>query len=289
MEATSSPTVKRRRLGSELRRLRLASGLKSTEVAERLMVSQPKIAHMENGNRAISPRDVRDLCALYGVSDQRVIDSMTEEARESGRQGWWHPYGDLCDSLYIGLETDAACLHTHAATVLSPLLQTAAYAQAVLAQSMPQLTPEQAATRLDVLLRRQRRIHDLNRTLRLWAVIDEGVLHRVVGSRNVIREQLEHLNALGTLPHITLQVLPYTAGAHPGLSGQFSILDFPDGPQEGVVYLQRCANDLYLDKPSEVQHYRTMYDRLQAKALDPDSSRDFITATTHTHAADIRA
>ncbi|MFF3349765.1 helix-turn-helix domain-containing protein, partial [Streptomyces sp. NPDC002779] len=95
MAANSNPTVRRRRLGAELRRLRLASGLKSTEVAERLMVSQPKISHMENGNRAISPRDVRDLCAIYDVTDQQVIDSLMEMAKESGQQGWWHAYGDI--------------------------------------------------------------------------------------------------------------------------------------------------------------------------------------------------
>jgi hypothetical protein len=275
--AKSNPTVRRRRLGAELRRLRVASGLKSTEVAERLMVSQPKISHLENGNRAISPRDVRDLCAIYAVTDQELIDSLTEMARKSGQPGWWRPYGGLCDSVYIGLETDAASLHTHAPMVVPDLLQTPAYAQAVIEETIPQPTAEQAATRLKVRLRRQHRIYEPACPLRLWVLLDESALHRVVGSPDVMREQLEHLNALSTEPHITVQVLPYAVGAHPGLSGQFSILRFADSPEAGVVHLERFTSGLCLEKPSDVQRYSAMYDHLQAQALTADSSRDFIT------------
>ncbi|MGW0917026.1 helix-turn-helix domain-containing protein [Streptomyces sp. NPDC002784] len=283
MAANSNPTVRRRRLGAELRRLRLASGLKSTEVAERLMVSQPKISHMENGNRAISPRDVRDLCAIYEVTDQQVIDSLMEMAKESGQQGWWHAYGDIPQSVYIALETDATSLHLHAPSMIPALLQTPAYAHAVIGETIPLLTVEEADTRLKVWMRRQHRIYDLARPLRLWVVLDESALHRVVGSPDVMREQLEHLNALGAEPHITVQVLPYTAGAHPGLSGQFSILRFADSSAGPVVHLERFTSDLYLEKPSDVQHYRVLHDHLQAQALSPDSSRDFITDATKTY------
>ncbi|MFF1543743.1 helix-turn-helix domain-containing protein [Streptomyces sp. NPDC058291] len=283
MAAKNNPTVRRRRLGAELRRLRVARGLKSTEVAERLMVSQPKISHLENGNRAVSPRDVRDLCAIYEVTDQQLIDSLMEMARESGQRGWWHPYGGLSDSVYIGLETDAASLHAYAPMVVPGLLQTPAYAQAVIGETIPPPTVEQAAAHLKVRLRRQHRIYDPARPLRLWVVLDESALHRVVGGPDVMREQLEHLNALGAEPHITVQVLPYGVGAHPGLSGQFSLLRFADGPEAGVVYLERFTSDLYLEKPSDVQHYSVMYEHLQAQALTPDSSRDFIVGTARTY------
>ncbi|MFJ9148580.1 helix-turn-helix domain-containing protein [Streptomyces sp. NPDC102270] len=279
MAATTNPTLRRRRLGAELRRLRLASGLKSTEVAERLMVSQPKISHLENGNRAISPRDVRDLCTIYGVTDQQVIDSLIQMAKESGQQGWWQAYGDIPQSVYIALETDAAVLHTYEPMTIPAVLQTPAYAHAVIRETIPQPTAEQAARRLKVRLRRQHRIYDLTRPLRLWVVLDESALRRVVGSPDVMREQLEHLKALGTEPHITVQVLPHTVGAHPGLSGQFSILTFVENPG-GVVYLERFTSDLYLEKPSDVQHYGVMYEHLQALALSPDSSRGFITDVT---------
>lgn len=283
MTANINPTVVRRRLGAELRRLRLDSGLKGIKVAERLMVSQPKISHLENGNRAISPRDVRDLCAIYGVTDQQVIDALMQMARESGQQGWWHAYGDIPQSVYIALETDAASLHTYASMAIPALLQTPAYAHAVIGETIPQLTTEQAATRLKVRLRRQHKIYNPDRPLHLWVVLDEAALHRVVDSPDIMREQLEHLNALGAEPHITVQVHPYTAGAHQALSGQFSILQSADSPGARVVYLERFTSDLYLEKPSEVQHYSAMYDHLQAQALDPDSSRDLITDATKTY------
>ncbi|MFF1303492.1 helix-turn-helix domain-containing protein [Streptomyces sp. NPDC058307] len=282
MAATTNPTVRRRRLGAELRRLRLASGLKSTEVAERLMVSQPKISHLENGNRAVSPRDVRDLCTIYGVTDQQVIDSLLQMAKESGQQGWWQAYGDIPQSVYIALETDAAVLHTYEPMMIPALLQTPAYAYAVIRETIPLPTAEQAGMRLKVRLRRQHRIYDPACPLRLWVVLDESALRRVVGGPDVMREQLEHLNALGREPHITVQVLPHTVGAHAGLSGQFSVLRFAGNP-DGVVYLERFTSDLYLEKPSDVQHYGVMYDHLQALALSPDSSRSFITDVTKTY------
>ena len=280
MAAKSNPTVRRRRLGAELRRLRAASGLKSTEVAERLMVSQPKISHMENGIRAIRPRDVRDLCEIYGVADQQVVDSLMEMAREAGRRDWWYPYGDLPNSVYLGLETDAHAIHVYAPTMVPDLLQTPAYAHAVTEESFPRLTTEQVDTRLKVLLRRQHRIYEPACPLRLRVVLDESVLHRVVDCPDVMREQLEHLNALGAEPHITVQVLPYTAGVVPGLSGPFSILEFADGPPVGVVHLQRFTSDLHLDKPADVRECEAMYDHLRARALDALESRGLIADAT---------
>ncbi|WP_326841106.1 helix-turn-helix domain-containing protein [Streptomyces sp. NBC_01558] len=282
MAAMSNPTVRRRQLGAELRRLRLASGLKSREVAERLMVSQPKISHLENGNRTVSPRDVRDLCALYGVRDQQVIDTLLAMARESGQHGWWHAYGDIPQSVYIALETDAASLHTYAPLLVPDLLQTPAYAHTVIADTIPELTAEQAATRLKVRLRRQHRIYEPARPLRLSVVLDESVLHRVVGSPEIMREQLEHLTALGAESHITVQVLPLTAGAPAGLAGQFSILQSAASPA-GTVYVESFGSDLYLEKPAEVEVHAAIFAHLQARSLDPSGTRDAVTDVTKTY------
>jgi transcriptional regulator with XRE-family HTH domain len=274
--ANINPTVRKRRLGAELRRLRKASGLTSTQVAEQLLVSQPKISRLENGQRAISPRDVRDLCAIYGVTDRQFVDSLMRMAKESGQQGWWNAYGDIPYSVYIGLETDAASIHTYEPQVVPGLLQTPAYAREVIADSIPLPTAEQVATRFRVRMRRQHRIYDPARPLRLWAVLDESALRRVVGSPEIMREQLEHLNALSAEPHITVQVLPYSVGAHPALSGQFSILRFADSPEAGVVYLEGATSDLYLEKRSDLRHYDATYAHLQAQSLDPDSTRRFV-------------
>ncbi|MFD9518899.1 DUF5753 domain-containing protein [Streptomyces sp. NPDC059979] len=156
------------------------------------------------------------------------------------------------------------------------LLQTPAYARAVIAGTIPHATAEQAATRLQVRLRRQDRLRAPGNPLRLWVVLDESALRRVVGSREVMREQLDHLTDLGAQPHITLQVLPHDAGAHPGVSGQFSLLEFADVTDASVVYLERFTSDLYLEKRSDVRRYSDMYAHMQARALSPDMTRNFI-------------
>ncbi|MFE1553164.1 helix-turn-helix domain-containing protein [Streptomyces sp. NPDC058718] len=278
MAANNNPTVRGRRLGAELRRLRKDSGLTGTQVAERLLVSQAKVSHMETGRRAVSPRDVRDLCKLYGVTEHHVVDSLTAMARESSRRGWWHAYGDIPHSAYVNLETHADSLHAYDAMMIPALLQTPAYAAAVIEETVPCITVHQAAAQLKVHLRRQHRIYDPARHLRLRLVLDESALWRVVGSREIMREQLEHLHALSTEPHILVQVLPHTAGAHPGMTGPFSILQFPDSRKE-VVYLERFTSGHCLEKPSDVQQYNATHAHLRTLALPPERSRHLITDT----------
>ncbi|MFJ3908157.1 helix-turn-helix domain-containing protein [Streptomyces vinaceus] len=281
MAVNGNPTVRRRRLGAELRRLRLACGLTSKQVAEKLLISQPKISFLENGHRVIKPRDVRDLCALYGVTDPQVVDSLMRMAGEAERQGWWVACGEVPYAVYIALETEASSIRSYEPLVIPGLLQTPGYAAAVIAETIPQATPEQIAVRREVRLRRQSRAHHPARAFRLRVVLDESALRRVVGGPEVMREQLEYLNRLAAQPHITVQVLPHAAGAHPGISGQFSILHFEsDAPGAGTVYLERFTSDLYLEKRSDVERYGVMYDHLQAQALNPAGTRRFITRAT---------
>ncbi|MEU6896178.1 helix-turn-helix transcriptional regulator [Streptomyces sp. NPDC046557] len=277
MAVNGNPTVRRRRLGAELRRLRLASGLTSRQVAERLLISQPKISLVENGHRVIKPRDVRDLCGLYGVTDPQVVTALMRMAREADRQGWWVACGEVPYAVYIALETAASSIRSYEPLVIPGLLQTPAYAAAVIAETIPLATAEQIAVRREVRLRRQSRAHHPARSFRLRVVLDESALRGVVGSPEIMREQLEYLNHLAAQPHITVQVLPHDVGAHPGISGQFSILHFDaDAAGAGTMYLERFTSDLYLEKRSDVEHYSVMYDRLQAHALNPDSTRRFI-------------
>ncbi|MFI8277283.1 DUF5753 domain-containing protein [Streptomyces sp. NPDC085929] len=180
------------------------------------------------------------------------------------------------------METQAASIHSYDPLVIPGLLQTPAYAAAVIEETHPHITAEQAATRLEVRLRRQHRAHHPARPFRLWVVLDESALHRAVGTADVMCEQLEHLNRLGAQPHITVQVLPHTAGAHPGASGQFCILTFPDS-DAGVVYLERFTSNLYLEKPADRLPYHLMYDHLQAQALSLEQSRRFIRDTMRLH------
>ncbi|MER7202506.1 MULTISPECIES: helix-turn-helix domain-containing protein [unclassified Streptomyces] len=276
MASNVNPTVRRRRLGQELRRLRELKGMTAEEVAERLLVSQSKISRLENGRRSISQRDVRDLCGVYEVEDHRIVDSLMQMAKDSRQQGWWHSFGDIPYSVYIGLETDAASLRVYDPQVVPGLLQTRAYAETLITGALPETTPTDIDKRVQVRVRRQERIVAPDNPLRLWTVLDESALRRVVGSRTVMREQLEHLVEQSQLPHVTVQVIPFDMGAHPGLNGQYAILEFPDAADSSVVYIEGVTSDLYLEKANDVQKYSVMYEHLRAQALNVEQSRQFI-------------
>ncbi|MFF1354079.1 helix-turn-helix domain-containing protein [Streptomyces sp. NPDC058297] len=276
MASNVNPTVRRRRLGQELRRLRELKGMTAEEVAERLLVSQSKISRLENGRRSISQRDVRDLCGVYEVEDHRIVDSLMQMAKDSRQQGWWHSFGDIPYSVYIGLETDAASLRVYDPQVVPGLLQTRAYAETLITGALPETTPTDIDKRVQVRVRRQERIAAPDNPLRLWTVLDESALRRVVGSRTVMREQLEHLVEQSQLPHVTVQVIPFDMGAHPGLNGQYAILEFPDAADSSVVYIEGVTSDLYLEKANDVQKYSVMYEHLRAQALNVEQSRQFI-------------
>ncbi|MEW2119251.1 helix-turn-helix transcriptional regulator [Streptomyces sp. NPDC005474] len=276
MASNVNPTVRRRRLGQELRRLREQKGMTAEEVAERLLVSQSKISRLENGRRSISQRDVRDLCGVYEVEDQRMVDSLMEMAKDSRQQGWWHAFGDVPYSVYIGLETDAASLRVYDPQVIPGLLQTRPYAEALITGALPETPSSDIENRVQVRLRRQERITALENPLRLWTVLDEAALRRVVGNKLLMREQLESLVEQSQLPHVTVQVIPFEMGAHPGLNGQYAILEFPDAADSSVVYIEGVTSDLYLEKAQDVQKYSVMYEHLRAQALNVDQSRQFI-------------
>ncbi|WP_406114833.1 helix-turn-helix domain-containing protein [Streptomyces sp. NBC_01014] len=276
MASNVNPTVRRRRLGQELRKLREQKNMTAEQVAERLLVSQSKISRLENGRRSISQRDVRDLCGVYEVEDLRIVDSLMQMAKDSRQQGWWHAFGDIPYSVYIGLETDAASIRVYESQVLPGLLQTSRYAEALITGAMPETSTTDIEKRVQVRLRRQDRLRAADSPLRLWAVLDEATLRRLVGDRQAMIEQLESLIEWSQLPHVTLQVLPFAVGAHPGVTGQYAILEFPEAGDSSVVYIEGVTSDLYLEKSPDVQRYSVMYEHLRAQALNADQTREFI-------------
>ena len=284
MASHVNPTVRRRRLGQELRRLRELKGMTAEEVAERLLVSQSKISRLENGRRSISQRDVRDLCGVYEVDDHRVVDSLMQMAKDSRQQGWWHTFGDIPYSVYIGLETDAASLRVYDPQVVPGLLQTRYYAEALITGALPETPQADIEKRVQVRMRRQERIHSAENPLRLWTVMDEAVLRRRVGTPGIMRDQLEHLVEQSQLPHVTVQVIPFEMGAHPGLNGQYAILEFPDAADSSVVYIEGVTSDLYLEKSGDVQAYSVLYEHLRAQALNAEQSREFISNIAKSYA-----
>ncbi|RSS90694.1 XRE family transcriptional regulator [Streptomyces sp. WAC05292] len=282
MASNVNPTVRRRRLGMELRKLREDKGMTAEQVAERLLVSQSKISRLENGRRSISQRDVRDLCDVYEVEDRRLVESLMQMAKDSRQQGWWHAFGDIPYSVYIGLETDAASLRTYEPQMVPGLLQTPEYAHALIRGAVPETSPADVEKRVQVRMHRQKRLSETDNNnpevgpLRLWAVIDEAALRRRVGDAQLMARQLEFLMEQSEQPHITVQVMPFGMGAHPGMTGQYAILEFPDATDSTVVYIEGVTSDLYLEKANDVQMYSVMYEHLRAQALNVEQTREFI-------------
>ncbi len=276
MSASINPTVRRRRLGAELRRLRETLGMTAEEVAGRLMVSQSKISRLENGRRSISQRDVRDLCDVYNVDDERIRAGLMEMAKESRQRGWWHEFNDIPYSVYIGLEAEASSIRAYESSFVPGLLQTEGYAEAVVLGTQPDTDSTAVRRRVEVRLKRQSRIYGENRLGSLWAVIDEAVLRREVGSREVMAGQLTQLLDLSARSNINLQVIPFSHGAHPGMTGTFSLMEFPESADSTVVYFEGVTSDLYLEKDADVRRYTGLYDHLRAAALGVVESRSLI-------------
>ncbi|MEV6987237.1 helix-turn-helix transcriptional regulator [Sphaerisporangium sp. NPDC051017] len=279
MRRAGSPTVRRRRLASELRRLRERAQLTLEEVGERLGWSATKLSRIETSRVGVTPKDVGLLLDLYGVGGSRK-DSLLKLARDARKKGWWQAYSDLSSeyAAYIGLEAEAASMCSFAPLVLPGLLQTEDYARAVVRAGFVLASPGEVERRVEVRMARQAVLSQPT-PLSLWTVVDESVIRRPVGGPEAVRAQLKQLIEVGSLPHVTIQVLPFTAGAHSGTSGAFEILEFPDRADPDVVFLENLTDSLYVESETDVYRYRVAFDHLRARALDPDQSRYLITQT----------
>jgi len=281
-----SPTLRRRELGARLRSMRLKHEFTVEQVADQLLCSPSKVSRMETGQRAATLRDVRDLCRIYGVTDQAEIARLMDLAREGKQQAWWQPYDLDYFATYVDLEQAAARLSYYHTTVVPGLLQTVDYARAMFAWSLPtaqsaghfaehpherhdnliEYTPERRDQLIDVRLTRQRQLLTRDPAPDLAAVIDEAVLHRMVGGPSIMAAQLRHLVEASTMPNLTLQVLPFGAGAHPAMDNIFTILEFGEGAPT-VVYVEGLMGWLYLEREQEVTRYGQVLEHLRSMAL----------------------
>jgi transcriptional regulator with XRE-family HTH domain len=269
-----SPTLRRRQLGMHLRRLREAAGITIDQVAEKLECSASKISRIETGQTGVTPRDVHQLIAIYGVPDDSA-DLLLRFAREARQKGWWQPYGTILTSAYVGLEAAADAIRTYEALVVPGLLQTEGYARATIEGGRPDIDPEEAEKRIRVRMNRKPLLSQ-DDPLDLWIVLDEAVLHRPVGGRAVMREQLSHLVEAANLPNVTLQVLPFAAGAHAGMDGTFTILLYDEPEGKNLVFVSNAAGGLFLEKDEELHRYAFVFDHLRASALAPDEAVSLI-------------
>ncbi|MFY9649585.1 MAG: helix-turn-helix transcriptional regulator [Trebonia sp.] len=274
----TGPTVRRRRLGTELRRLRDSAGYKLEEVAGMLGVAPSTLSRIETGKAPTKSAYLSQLLELYQVTDAGQRQILVDMAREGHRKGWWAAYDDVLPSglgVYVGLEAEASGLRSYEIAVVHGLLQTTDYARAILRASAPRHTADQIERLVDLRMERQRRLDD-NPPLDLWVIHDEAVIRRTVGGPVVMRHQLAHLLVAAGLPGVTLQVLPFDTGAHAGHDGPFSIVEFHDRSDSEVVYVESTAGPIYLEKDREVRACAEVFDRLRAAALPPEASLDLI-------------
>ncbi|GAB2450211.1 helix-turn-helix domain-containing protein [Streptomyces incanus] len=278
------PAVRRRKLGAELRSLRTSAGFTSGEAARLVGWHQSKVSRIETGTSGVKPADVRLLLDAYGLTDVQLRELLLVLAGSDdngGRHHWWHAYRGVLPPTYrdfISLESQASAMRTLETTVVPGLLQTPEYARAVTEAALEDASEERLDTLVEVRLARQ----DVLRAdppMELSAVLDEAVLRRQVGGPGVMARQLERLVEAARLPQVRLQVLPFTAGAHIGVTGPFVIFSFSRTSDLDVVVLDHLTSSLYLEWKEDLRAYSEAFNALSIHALSPEDSLDFIAGT----------
>ncbi len=271
---TGDPPARRRLVGGALRRYRENVGYALEDAARVLECDRSKISRIETGQRGIRPKELRELLTEYGVSASEQL-ALVSIASRGGQQSWWHPYADTLSDAYLDyviMESAASEIMTYEAQLVPDLLQTDEYARAIAAAEPGYVTGQQREDAVAAKAMRRRAVLSGNR--RLSVVLGEAALRQAVGGEDVLAGQISHLAKLsGQSPAVTLQVLPFSAGAHVGAgSGSLAILRFPDAPSLGVVYLEALSGGVYLEGQADVARYIRAFALLRAAALSPDAS-----------------
>lgn len=274
VNARRSPTIRRRRLGAELRRHREAAGITIDVVAERLGCSPSKVSRIETGQTSAAPRDVSDILDIYGVPES-VRRELVQIAREARQKGWWHPYSTVLSGAYVGLEAAARSIRSYEQQVVPGLLQSEAYAIAMIRAARMGDTDAEIEQRVHVRMARQSLLTQ-DDPIDLWVVLDEAVLSRPVGGDEVMRDQLMRLIEAARRPNVVIQILPFAAGPHAGMDGTFAILEFEEDEDTDVVFAENATGGLFLEKPEELRKYHSIFETIRATALDPEESIEMI-------------
>ena len=243
-------------------------------VADRLGCSPSKVSRIETGYTSATPRDVQNMLRVYGINGAES-DVLVQIAREARQKGWWHAYSAVLVGAYVGFEAAARSIRAYEQQVVPGLLQSAEYAFAMIRAARSSDTPFEIDRRVHVRMARQSLLTQ-DDPIDLWVVLDEAVLSRPVGGDEVMRDQLVRLIAAAELPNVTLQVLPFAAGAHAAMDGTFAILDFPEVEDPDVVYAENATGGLFLEKSDELKKYGSIFDTIRATALTPEESTEMI-------------
>lgn len=294
VSSKGSPTVRRRRLGAQLRKMRKESKVSVDTVAREFGVTASTIYRMELGRVGVKSRDIELFVRLYNVTNPDLIKELTTLAKDGSKRGWWAKYTDMISppyATYVGLEADATRLSIYDGLIMNGLLQTREYAEATFAFADPRFK-KNMERRIDLRIERQNRLAE-KPDFQLWDVIDEAAIRRVIGGSAIMRGQLEHLLEMASLPNVTLQVLPFDGGAYPGMLGSFTIMEFnggedPEDPDPepdpsfrhpDVVYIEGHTADVYEEE--QVDPFRVIFENLRAAALSPAMSLTMIDEALH--------
>lgn len=271
----SGPTLPRMVLGLRLRRLREASGVPRTHVARAVRLTEPELERIEHGRADVGVADVLDLLACYGVRDDAERETLVALIEQAAAPAWWHPYRDVVPcwlEAYLGLERAATVIRSYEPQFVHGLLQTAAYARAVIALGHPNASKGEIERRMELRMKRRQVLHD-EQAPHLWAVVDEAVLRRPIGGPATMRAQFEHLVEISELPHVTLQVIPFHAAARTAAGGPITLLRLPERELPDVVYLEQLNSALYPYHPADIEQYWHVMNRLVTEAEPPIATR----------------
>lgn len=275
----SSPSVRLRRLGAQLRDLRESAGLTQEDVSERTGKDRSTLYRLESAQQRPQKSTLIQLLDLYGVDEPQRGELLTL-LREAGQRGWMQPYRSELPEVYsdyISFEDQARAISNYESLFVPGLLQTEAYARAQLRGTLPTASDAEIENRVAARMERQPVLLK-NDAPKLWVIMDEAALRRLVGGRDVMREQIARLLEARALPNVTIQVIPYGAGAHPGMDGSFVILDFPDPDDPSIVYAESAAGGLFLEENAEIRRYILMFEHLRAAASGLDATAALLTA-----------
>ncbi|MCC3651714.1 helix-turn-helix domain-containing protein [Streptomyces sp. S07_1.15] len=288
MASVKPSTVLGRQLGDDLRRFRERAGMSTADAAEVLDCTKGKISRIENGHVPVRLPDLNALVQAYGVEDPAARDRLGTLARRANRrrrEGWWHQYGSVLGDAYrdqIEMESICDSIRTYQVQLVPGLLQTAEYGRAVTVASRAWQTPEEIDQFIQVRLARQERLTG-EQPLEFWAVLAEGVLRQQVGGTEVMRAQLEHMIAVAERPNITIQVLPFSRGAHSGMFGPYLLMSFPQVASLDLVLTESPTGNIWMEGESEVACCRALFDDARTAALPPTESIAFIQRIAEEH------
>jgi transcriptional regulator with XRE-family HTH domain len=270
--------VLRMLLGRKLRRLREAAGLTPERAGYEIRASRSKISRLETGRARFKDRDVADLLSLYSVTDEQQRTEALTLARHANAPDWWQKYSDILPGwfeTYLGLESAASTIRGFEIQFVPALFQTEDYARAVIRLGHKAAPAAEIEDRVALRLKRQDLLSKPESPA-VWPVMDEAVLRRLVGGRAVMRAQLRHLAEAATMPHVTLQVVPFGLGGHAGAGGSFTVLRFAEPDLPDVVYIEQLTSAMYLEQRPDVEHYLEVMDQLSGEALTPAATVRFM-------------